>query len=162
MPEDAALYKSSLVVQRDAEGRPRLLLAADSGLVRAVQVPDGKVLWSVPIVATQALTLSGDRLVAVDKKKVVHSLDLAHGSEQWNYKAPAHISQLERLGDRLLATLYSGDLLVLNWEDGHSPAVVHLGEPYRLVRSSDDRLILCSESGTWDYAPTEAAPTPVQ
>jgi glucose dehydrogenase len=43
-PEDAALYKSSLEVQRDAEGRPRLLLAADRASVRAVRLVDGKVL----------------------------------------------------------------------------------------------------------------------
>jgi outer membrane protein assembly factor BamB len=153
LPEDAAVQKTSLLMAEGAEGRPRALFAAQADAVMAVRPDDGKILWSAPVPGTQVMLVSGGRLVAADKKRVVHSLDAADGTEKWRHEADWHVAQMERLGAHLLATLYSGDLLSLRFEDGGSPAVIPLGEPYRLVPTAADRVIVCGASGTWEYTP---------
>jgi outer membrane protein assembly factor BamB len=155
LPEDAAFLKTSLLVAGGADGRPRVLFTAQADAVMAVRPDDGKILWSAPVPGTQVMLLAGDRLVAADKKRVVHSLDAADGTEKWRHEADSHVAQMERLGARLLTTLYSGDLLTLGFEDGGSPAVIPLGEPYRLIRTAPDRVIVCGASGTWEYAPPD-------
>jgi hypothetical protein len=83
---------------------------------------------------------------------ILRSIDVRTGAEKWRHQSASHISQLERLGDVLFATLSTKDLVVLDFATGAFRGKFHLGDPFRLVPMEGDRLIVCSTAGTWIMA----------
>jgi outer membrane protein assembly factor BamB len=152
VPEDLNARKRSVGTLRDETGQIKALYLADRKTLRSIRASDGQTLWSIDVPATQLIYVSGQRVLVADKDMILRSIDVRTGAEKWRHQSASHISQLERLGDVLFATLSTKDLVVLDFATGAFRGKFHLGDPFRLVPMEGDRLIVCSTAGTWIMA----------
>lgn len=158
VPEDVSIYKTTLVIPHDGGGNADRLYVADRRSVLAVRKSDGRTLWSAPCKHPRVLAAVGEYVVAADERDVIHCFRASDGTSVWNRDAVDPVFQMERLGETLLATLYGGHLLALSMEDGRVLARLEIRNPSRLVREVGERVILCSETGTWIFAPAAVSP----
>lgn len=158
VPQDSNLFKESIQVEWDAEGRATNLFIADRKNVRAIRAADGEETWSRPVQSPQVLYLAGDQILAGDEAQSIHSFATRDGSRHWSTDVDGQIFQMESLGDKLFVTLYSKDLVVLGLEDGKVYGRYHLGEPYRVMPLGEGQLIVCGKSGSWVMAASNASP----
>jgi outer membrane protein assembly factor BamB len=153
VPEDYSSLKTTVGVQRDETGKAKTIYVPDSKGINAIAADDGKLLWRTPARNVQFLTLAAGAVFIADARGVIHRLRTTDGKILWSHDTDHSVYQMKAVGDALLATLFSGDLVVLASEDGQLRAEQSLGEPYRLTDYGEDRVIICGRLASWVVTP---------